>query len=276
MPSLKLRPGAILDKRFLIKTHIGKGGLSDVYIAQDLVHPPDFVAIKVLKSEYLTDDRFFKSFASEYRILKMLDHPNIVKAIDLKKRKTFCYLALVYVAGVQLNFLLKQHHCVGLPLALARKMIVQVASAVKVIHAKGLVHGDLKPGNLLVDDQGNVTLIDFGLSGLVHDQKQSDIWFDPNELNAVTPAYASPQRLAGHPVQLSDDIFALGCIAYEIICGTHVFEGIHADKAYHAGLSPKVLKTLKRREWQALRQALAFDQEERLREAAFLEHAFSH
>jgi serine/threonine protein kinase len=132
-------------------------------------------------------------------------------------------------------------------------------------HVNGIVHSDLKPGNIFITDSGRAKVIDFGISRAIRQAGDEDLTrFDPGSLNALTPAYASIEMIeSGSDPDPRDDIFALGIIFYEILTGRHPFNGWMATRAFREGLKPQRPVTLTSRQWKGLQRALRFERAQR-------------
>jgi eukaryotic-like serine/threonine-protein kinase len=153
----------------------------------------------------------------------------------------------------------------GMPYAEALPIVKGMANALAYAHEHGFVHCDFKPGNVLLTDKGEVKVIDFGIARVFQrPEEESDATvFDPGTLGALTPAYASPEMLEHREADPRDDVYALGCIVYELLTGHHPFNRLSAVQARSADLKPQRPEGLGTRQWRALRAALAFDRQAR-------------
>jgi len=208
--------------RFQIRSRLGQGGFGTVFLA----HDPDLnrpVAIKVPKFADETTDESVRSFLEEARIAAGLKHPAIVAIYDVvRSEDKSCYIAMEYVEGESLKAALAQGK---LPVQRAAQIIAQAASAAHVAHKKGLVHRDLKPGNILLDADGHVKIADFGLA--VHEDQQRSRVGE----KAGTVAYMSPEQVRGdvHRLDGRSDIWSLGVLLYEMLTGRRPFSGTPAQ-----------------------------------------------
>lgn len=196
---------------------LGQGGFSTVYRAEHMTLGNE-VALKVLRSELAQDETFVRRFRREARRTVLLDHPNIVRVLDLDQVDGQLFIAMEYVPSQDLHDVLIMEKL--LPLDRAVGIIRQLASALDYAHRRGLVHRDVKPGNVLVREDGVVKLTDFGL---VKASEGSQLTQTGTTLG--TPAYMSPEQTQGEPVDSRADLYALGVMAYEFVTGRVPFQG---------------------------------------------------
>ena len=214
-PGRRFLPGILLAERYRIMARLGSGGMGEVYRAEDLALGQE-VALKFLPEKLTGNEEALARFRSEVRIARQVSHPNVCRVYDVSQVEGHFFLTMEYVDGEDLASLLGR---IGrLPadkaLEIARKLCAGLAAA----HEKGVLHRDLKPGNLMLDGRGQVLLTDFGLAGLA-DQIAA------TEVGSGTPAYMAPEQLAGKEVTVRSDIYALGLVLYEIFTGKRPFEG---------------------------------------------------
>src|SRR5579883_694021 len=206
-------PGTVLAGRYRIAGLLGRGGMGEVYRATDLTLG-QAVALKFLPEATARDERALVRFYNEVRMARQVTHPNVCRVYDIGQLDDVPYISMEYVDGEDLASLLRR---IGrLPgdkaVETARKLCAGLAAA----HEKGVLHRDLKPANVMIDGRGNVVIMDFGLAGL-SDQLQADV-------HSGTPAYMSPEQLAGTEVTQRSDIYALGLVLYELFTGRRAFE----------------------------------------------------
>lgn len=202
-------PGAQFG-HYRIERHLGHGGMGDVYEA---VRDDDFhkrVALKIVRygldSEYAN-----RRFQQERQVLASLEHPNIARLLDGgETERGQLYLVLEYVEGIPID-----RFCQGKPRAVVLPLFLKVCDAVEYAHRNLVVHRDLKPANILVTADGEPKLLDFGIAKLI--DAGSDL--TQTGLSALTPQYASPEQIRGDPITTATDIYSLGLVLYELLCG---------------------------------------------------------
>ena len=206
-------PGVVVAARYRIAGLLGRGGMGEVYRATDLTLG-QAVALKFLPESMSRDDRALARFYNEARMARQVTHPNVCRVYDIGEFEGQHYISMEFVDGEDMATLLRRIGRMPADKAteVARKMCAGLAAA----HEKGVLHRDLKPSNVMIDGRGNVVLMDFGLAGLTA-QAQADV-------RSGTPAYMSPEQLAGTEVTTKSDIYALGLVMYEIFTGRRAFE----------------------------------------------------
>ena len=207
-------PGTLLAERYRIVALLGRGGMGEVYRADDLTLGQQ-VALKFLPDGAVANESALIRFRTEVRVARQVSHPNVCRVYDVGEIEGHLFLSMEYVDGEDLGSLLRR---IGrLPtdkaLEISRKLCAGLAAA----HDKGVLHRDLKPANVMVDGRGQVLLTDFGLAGLA-DQIAGA------EVRNGTPAYMAPEQLAGKEVTVKSDIYSLGLVLYEIFTGKRPFE----------------------------------------------------
>jgi serine/threonine-protein kinase len=206
-------PGTILAGRYRIAGLLGRGGMGEVYRATDLTLG-QVVALKFLPEATARDERLLARFYNEVRIARQVAHPNVCRVYDIGQVDGLHYISMEYVDGEDLGSLLRRIGRLPVDKALetARKLCAGLAAA----HEKGVLHRDLKPANIMIDGRGQVIVMDFGLAGF-SGQLQGDI-------RSGTPAYMSPEQLAGTEVTIRSDIYSLGLVLYELFTGKRAFQ----------------------------------------------------
>ncbi|UGB39159.1 protein kinase [Frateuria soli] len=270
--------GMLLKGRFLIEREIGRGGMGVVFLARDerKVEARDrdpYVAVKVLNDEFRRHPDSLMALQRESRRSQQLAHDNIVRVYDFDKDGTIVFMTMEYVDGSDLKTLIRESAFRGLPLAKARPLIEGMARALKRAHDAGVVHSDFKPGNVMVTREGSPKVFDFGIARAgkqPDDAAEDQTVFDAGRLGALTPAYASLEMIQGRPPQATDDIYALGCVAFELLTGKHPFDRLSAEVALREGRKPPPVPGLTRRQYRALCDAVAFTADKRLKSADLL------
>ncbi len=270
----KVEEFQVLKGRFTLEKVIGVGGMGVVYKASDRLkveaHDREpYVAIKVLSEEFKAHPESFIALQRESRKTQRMAHPNVVKVFDFDRDGDIVFMTMEYMEGRPLDELIKQYSATGLPHNDAWDIMHGLCSALIHAHEENIVHSDFKPGNIFITDAGMPKIFDFGIARAVanvdrQSSRTRDVTvFDAGSLGALTPAYASLEMLLGKEPDVRDDIYALGCIAYEMLTGEHPFNRLPADEAYKSGLKPKKIAGIKRRQWKAIEKALAFKREDR-------------
>src|ERR1700691_100551 len=217
-------PGRLLDGRYRIIALVGKGGMGEVYRADDLTLGQP-VALKFLPDEAARNQGLLERFKNEVRVARRVSHPNVCRVYDVGDVEGHTFFTMEYVDGEDLASLLRR---IGrLPEDKALDIARQLCAGLAAAHAKGVLHRDLKPANIMLDGRGQVVITDFGLAG-VADQIQGA------EVRSGTPAYMAPEQLAGKEVSTRSDIYSLGLVLYEVFTGKRAFSEKRAE-AMRAG-----------------------------------------
>ncbi|HWM33011.1 MAG TPA: protein kinase [Pseudolysinimonas sp.] len=214
-----MRPssGITFGGRYQLASRIAIGGMGEVWQATDLVIGRT-VAIKILKDEYLGDPGFLERFRAEARHAALVNHEGIANVFDYGEEDGSAYLVMELVPGEALSSILERERV--LPTDKVLDIVAQTASALHAAHQAGLVHRDIKPGNLLMTPEGRVKITDFGIARIA----------DQVPLTATgqvmgTVQYLSPEQASGHPASPTTDIYSLGIVAYEALAGRRPFTG---------------------------------------------------
>ena len=210
-------PGRLIAGRYRIIALLGKGGMGEVYRADDLTLG-QAVAMKFLPEEATSHEGMLERFKNEVRIARRVSHPNVCRVYDVGDVDGASFFTMEYVDGEDLASLLRR---IGrLPQDKAVEIARQICAGLAAAHAKGVLHRDLKPANIMLDGRGQVVITDFGLAGVADDIRGT-------EIRSGTPAYMAPEQIEGREVTLLSDIYALGLVLYEIFTGKRAF----AEKA---------------------------------------------
>lgn len=258
--------GDTLNNRFVLEECIGFGGMGTVYKALDLrkLEASDrspYIAIKVLNVQFRGHPKSLIALQREAKKAQTLAHPNIVTVYDFDRDGSTVYLTMEYLSGKPLSHMLRSPEFSGMPLANALRVVNGMGRALAYAHERGFVHCDFKPANVILTESGEVKVIDFGIARVFHkptEEVEATV-FDPGSLGGLTPAYASPEMLEHREPDPRDDIYALGCITYELLTGRHPFDRMTAAQARNAGMTPQRPRNLGSRQWRALKHALSFD-----------------
>ncbi len=215
MPISQLPRGTlIVDYR--VEAVLGRGGMSVVYLAEDL-RLKRRVALKLLTPTLAEDARFRERFLSESELAASLDHANVIPIYEAGEADGHLYIAMRYVEGSDLKARLGDG-----PLSNEEAVAVaaQVGGALDAAHERGLVHGDVKPSNVLIDGRGHVYLADFGLTKRLGDEESPA--GDGQLMGTID--YVAPEQIRGEPVDGRADIYSLGCLLYECLTGRQPFK----------------------------------------------------
>ncbi len=258
-----LQVGSVLRDRFLLQKKISGGSMGVVYKALDrrLAEAGDSnssVAIKVLSPQLSKDGNALRALQQEAAKGRCLSHPNIVRFIDLDREEDLYFIVMEWLEGKSLADILDDSSTKKIDKEMALDIIRQLGKALNYAHRRGVIHADVKPGNIILSPSGEVKLFDFGIARVR--QKRTDVpsEFDPAVLGAVTPAYSSMQVLTGEEPVASDDVFSLACLMYRLIAGYRVFGPRNAAEAADEGMEPQRPQGLNDTEWRALRKALSY------------------
>ncbi len=208
--------GTVLDERYRIIGLLGKGGMGEVYKAEDL-KLDQTVALKFLPEKLERNEDALKRFIGEVRTARQVSHINVCKVYDIGDINGKHFLSMEFIDGDDLSQLLRR---IGrLPSDKAAEISRQICFGLHAIHETGILHRDLKPANVIIDSNGKARITDFGIAGLEADISKEDI-------RVGTPAYMSPEQITGKEVTLKSDIYSLGLLLYEIYTGK---QAINAD-----------------------------------------------
>ena len=217
-------PGAVLAERYRIISLLGKGGMGEVYRADDLTLGQP-VALKFLPERAGEDSELLERFRTEVRISRKVSHPNVCRVYDVGEVDGLTFYTMEYIDGEDLASLLRR---IGrLPSDKGLEIARQLCAGLAAAHAKGVLHRDLKPANIMLDGRGQVMVMDFGLAAFVDQITGADV-------RSGTPAYMAPEQLSGKEVTEKSDIYSLGLVLYEIFTG---------KSAYSADSLADLLKT---------------------------------
>jgi len=261
-----LGPGTVLRQRYVLERELGRGGMGTVYRALDRNKkdlPPQFryVAVKVLREEFARRPDALQALRREAHQAQLLSHPGIVNVFDFDHDGDVYFITMELLEGELLSDLIRrirpgklQHHA-------ATDILRHLGNAVAYAHSRGVLHMDLKPGNVMITTRGEVRVLDLGLAH----PHMTEPWISdhPPPFHAATPTYASCEQLAGAVPDVRDEIFSFACVAYELLSGEHPFGRSSALEARDQGHRPRRIRDLSRREWRTLRQGLAWTRADR-------------
>ena len=205
--------GTLLADRYRIVGLVGRGGMGEVYRAEDLkLSQP--VALKLLPERLSMDGAALARFHREVRVARQISHRNVCRVYDIGEAAGLQFLSMEYIRGEELSSVIKRFG--RLPAYKAIEISRQICAGLAAAHDAGVLHRDLKPGNVMIDENGNVRITDFGLAGLTEDFK-GDVALEG------TPEYMSPEQFTGKNLTNRSDIYSLGLVLYEIFTGRKAF-----------------------------------------------------
>jgi len=257
----RVQTGSLLRDRFLLQEKVSGGSMGVVYKAMDrrlaeAGSKDHWVAIKVLSPQLAENGQALRALQQEAAKGRCLVHPNIVRFIDLDRDDDLYFLIMEWLEGRTLADILDSKDAAVIDNAAAFRIVRQIGDALDYAHSRGIVHADIKPGNIMIMPNGDAKLFDFGVARVR--QQHADTEFDPGVLGALTPAYSSMQVLTSEEPVAADDVFSLGCLLYRLIAGYRVFGPRNAAEASQEGMKPQRLKGLNDSQWKALKKALSY------------------
>ena len=204
----------VLSERYRIVSLLGRGGMGEVYRAEDLKLGVT-VALKFLPAKLRRDPSMLDRFIGEVRLARQISHPNVCRVFDIGEVEGQHFFSMEYIDGEDLGSLLRR---IGrLPSEKAAQIARQLCVGLAAAHELGILHRDLKPGNVMLDGRGRARITDFGLAALAGEVEGA-------EVRAGTPAYQAPEQLAGEAVSIKSDLYSLGLVLYELFTGRAAFE----------------------------------------------------
>jgi eukaryotic-like serine/threonine-protein kinase len=209
-------PETIIDGRYKVLSRLGSGGMADVYLAEDRLLGRQ-LAVKVLHHHFAEDQEFVERFRREASSAAGLSHPNIVAIFDRGEWNGTYYIAMEYVAGRSLKTVVREQG--ALDPATAIDIVTQILRAARFAHKRGVIHRDLKPHNVIIDEEGRARVTDFGIAKA----GASDMTLTGSIMG--TAQYLSPEQAQGHAVSARSDLYAVGIILYELLTGSVPFDG---------------------------------------------------
>ena len=261
--------GKILRGRFLLIKTLGSGGMGDVYLAKDLLREEmedsaPYIALKLLNEDCQSFSGALQALQREAKKAQTLSHPNIVTVFDFDRCGDIAFISMEYLEGQTIKEYLADRG--PMSHAKAMRIIELAARGLAYAHQKGFVHADIKPANVFLQTDGNVKILDFGIARAVNQVQEPSSVSDELTAFALTPNYATVASLQGHATTEKDDIYALACVAYQLLTGRHPYtsaQGIalSALEAQRQGVRVDNILGLNHRHMRALRKALRFDSE---------------
>ena len=243
--------GSVLKHRFILESELGSGGMGVVYKARDLRKeeagaPNPFVAIKVISETFKQHPKAFLALQTEAMKAQQLYHANIINTHDFDRDGEIAFIVMEYLNGVTLKEKLDTSTSTSMSHAEKIHLILCIIDALEYAHQHGIVHADLKPSNIFITTDGHIKLIDFGLANA---SREEHIKFDPTELVAYSPLYASPNVKEGKKAHAEDDCYSLAKIIYQMFAG-------HLPEKNSKMIEP--IKTISSAQWKLLNQMLMY------------------
>lgn len=270
-PAPPPEPGSIIAGRYELERLIGRGGSGLVYRAVDRCRlaagsEEPRVALKILKPELARLEEALRRLMAEGVRGAELRHENLVRAIDVGNDDGLCFVTMELLEGDTLRSTITRHSPEGLPRDEALDVLAGITRGLACLHGRGLVHGDLKPGNIFLTREGIPKLLDFGTAAPGRHGREPSL--EAAGPPGRTPAYASPEVMAGEAPRFSDDIFALACVACELLSSKHPYGRTPADEARDQNMKPVLPASLSGSRRRTLAAALRFDGTRRPQDAA--------
>jgi beta-lactam-binding protein with PASTA domain len=211
-----IEQGTVIDGRYEVLSRIGTGGMADVYLARDQLLGRQ-VAVKLLHHRFAEDQEFVERFRREASSAAGLSHPNVVAIFDRGEWDGTYYIAMEYLPGRSLKAVVREQG--PLEPTTAIDIVIQILQAARFAHRRGVIHRDLKPHNVILDEEGRAKVTDFGIARA----GASDMTLTGSIMG--TAQYLSPEQAQGHAVSAASDIYAVGIVLYELLTGTVPFDG---------------------------------------------------
>ena len=240
--------GNLLGGRYEIVSRLGGGGMAVVYKARDTLLNRR-VTVKMLRSEYTSDEEFVSRFRREAQAVAKLSHPNIVSVYDVGQEGDIHYIVMEYIEGRNLKEIIKEQG--KLPASRAANIAGHICDGLQDAHENGIIHRDIKPHNILVTDNGRVKVTDFGIA-----QMMSSVTVTDSSTIVGSVHYFSPEQAKGESAGVKSDIYSAGVVLYEMVTGKVPFEGetpiavalkhIKSDPVPPAGINPDISPELER------------------------------
>ncbi len=253
---IQLEIGSIVKDTYELVAVLGEGGMGTVFKAlnkvwEEVEARDPYVAIKVLKPELSANKQLVRSLYSDFDRTKTLANcPNIIKVQGFDKDGPHVYMTMEYLSGLTLGDYLKR---TPMNLTQAWFIIEGIGNALAYAHENNIVHRDIKPGNIIITEEGIVKVLDFGIASKINENEGDETKFGGHELGALTVAYAAPEMQRDFPPDARDDIYAFACVIYEILTGKQFYK----QKIHKAPPIPG----LNSRQMDILNKSLAFERD---------------
>jgi Protein kinase domain/Calx-beta domain len=258
----RVQVGSVLRDRYMLQERVSGGSMGVVYKALDrrlaeAATGEPWVAVKILAPQLSQNGKALRALQQEAAKGRCLTHPNIVRFIDLDRDDDLYFLVMEWLEGRTLADILDSPDSRSIDKQRAFDIVRQIGKALDYAHRCGIVHADVKPGNIMIAPNGEAKLFDFGVARVRQQQIGNDE-FDPGVLGLLTPAYSSMQVLTGEKPVPSDDVFSLACLLYRLIAGYRVFGPRNAAEAAEDAMKPQRLEALTDAQWRVMKKALSY------------------
>jgi Protein kinase domain/Calx-beta domain len=266
VPQITIGIGTVLRDRYELLQLLGRGGMASVYKARDryrtsLGVADCFVAIKLVQP-HPSRPGSVDALGREFHNAQRLSHPNVINVYDIDREADASFYSMEFLDGERLSQLVKRAGG-RLPRLYALAIVRDIGDAIAHAHSRGVVHSDLKPHNIMITRDGHVRVLDFG-SGMV---RSGEPWISElspgGDYRQATPAYASCEQLQGWCADPRDDIYALACLAYQLLAGRHPFDQRSSLVARGRRMRARRPPDMRGDNWRALRRGLAWSREQR-------------
>ena len=255
--------GSVLRDRFMLQERMTGGSMGVIYKALDrrlaeAGTESAWVAVKILSPQLSQNGQALRALQQEATKGRCLVHPNIVRFVDFDRDDDMYFIVMEWLEGRTLADILDSNDAKGIDTKRAFNIVRQIGKALDYAHRCGIIHADVKPGNVMIMPNGDAKLFDFGVARIRQKQLDHDPDFDPGVLGLLTPAYSSMQVLTGEKPTPADDIFSLACLFYRLIAGYRVFGPRNAAEAAEEGMKPQRIDKLSDANWRVLKKALSY------------------
>jgi serine/threonine protein kinase len=254
--------GRVLRDRYVLERRLGSGGMGTVFKAldryrADLPAANQYVAIKILHEKTENRQELLANLRREFYCTQRLSHRNIVKVFELDRDGDLDFFTMELLEGDLLSSVTERLHPLPMPRRYAWAIIREIGAGLAHAHARNVVHGDLKPHNIMITHSGEVRILDFGASSTATTQG-ADVPVRKTMTAALTPAYACCELLAGRSADPRDDLYAFACLSYELLAGAHPFQRRPSTVARDLGIVPDRPQGLSGQQWRALTLGLSW------------------
>src|SRR5450631_1176697 len=257
--------GRVLRNRYVLESRLGSGGMGTVFKAMDryrcdLTEDNRHVALKFLHEETDSRPEVLSNLRREFFCAQALSHRSIVKVYELDLDDDVAFFTMELLQGELLSSVLDRSRPISISRSYAWEIIREIGDGLAHAHARSVVHGDLKPQNVMITNSGELRIIDFGAArGPASERSNAD---DARTVT-LTPAYACCELWEGQQADPRDDLYALACVAYELLAGEHPFQSLRSTEARNLGLTLRRPPGLTRRQWETLATGLSWCREGR-------------